>query len=387
MDGKKFFDLTIKGTYCENTLRFEIVNETEKTFTIFTGEKKIRIPRSIPIDRTYRLPAINKLYATLRLLTEVSWGTMTPVTVIDENNTLLTQRCSVTVASRNDQRCIERQVDITVPTSWLEKTRGVSYGPADLIADKLLKNEYLVRVTNPRLEVLTTEIKAVVSQLQKQDKQEYTRRVKSGEIEAGEPQPEEAISPDTESLALVIQGNYCSGEIRRQVIRKSGKWYQVSTPEGTAWLPQFLFTRPVYKASKIDKLITFLKKIARDSLDATVPVWPTDIMPADKARTCLVEVVYEDAWKIIQRHLAVTLPDYALVEKDGQYHIPLKILKSKLGRWEKPKYASTPSFDGMIAEIEALVNEIRVTDLQELDKICPPNEFDWSKSFKPWPGE
>lgn len=229
-------------------------------------------------------------------------------------------------------------------------------------------------------------LKAAVSQIQSQDKQEHARRVKAGEIEAGE-LSEDEISPDTESLALVIQGKYCSGEIRRDLIRKAGKWYLVSTPEGTAWLPQVLFLRPVYKVGKIDKLITFLKKIARDSLDATAQVWPTTIKPTDKSRKCLVEVVYEDAWKIIQRHLIMTLPEHSITEIDGMSYAPSKIVKGNLGRWEKPKYASTPSFDGMIAEIETLVNEIRITDWQELKKICPPDEFDWTKSFKPYPSE
>ena len=395
MDGEKYFDLTIKGTYRENTLRLKIVKETAKTFTVLIGDKKLRIPRSIPFERTYRIPQINKLHATLRLLAEVSWGgaevawgAEVAVTVIDEYHTLLTQRCSVMVANRNDQSCIERKVDITVPKSWLTKDRGVTYVSARLVSkEHLSKHEYLVRVTTPLLEVLITDIKAAVSQIQSQDKQEYARRVKAGEIGAGEYLEEEAISPSTESLALVIQGKYCSGEIRREVIKKSGKWYQVSTPEGTAWLPQFLFTRPVYKVGKIDKLITFLKKIARDSLDATALVWPTTIKPTVKSRKCLVDVVYEDAWKIIQRTLIMTLPEYSITEKDGMSYAPSKIVKGNLGKYEKPKYASTPSFDGMIAEIETLVNEIRATDWQELKKRCPPDEFDWSKSFKPWPGE
>ncbi len=387
MGGEKYFELTIKGTYEENTLCLKIVKETVKTFTILIGDKKVRMYRSIPFDRSYRIPEINKLYATLRLHMKVNWNSEVAVTVIDENHTLLTQRCSVMVANSNDRSCVVRKVDITVPNTWLRKERGVTYVSVNLVSkEKLSKHEYLVNITSPHLAALMSDIKAAVSQIQSQDKQEHARRVKAGEIEAGE-LSEDEISPDTESLALVIQGKYCSGEIRRDLIRKAGKWYLVSTPEGTAWLPQVLFKRPVYKVIKVDQLITFLKKIARDSLDATVPVWPTDIMPADKARKCLVEVVYEDAWKIIQRHLVVTLPDYELVEKDGQYYIPSKILKSKLGRWEKPKYASTPSFDGMIAEIETLVNEIRITDWQELKKICPPDEFDWTKSFKPYPPE
>ena len=137
----------------------------------------------------------------------------------------------------------------------------------------------------------------------------------------------------------------------------------------------FFFKEKLYTVKNIHRLISSLKKNSASSPDATVPVIPTEDKTTIKTRRCKVDVVYEDTWKIIRRTLTVSLPDHLLVERDGQFRVPIEFMNGKLGKYETLAYASSPVLSGMVTEIENLVAEILEIDSRERAEMFPPDEF------------
>ncbi len=374
---KDFFVLTIKGTYCESTFRLVIENKSENAFQISTPHGLIWLPFAVPIQRTYRIREINNLYATLQLLADSSFDAMVAVTKLDHFPTEKILRCSVAVADIGSSNSIERKINVVLPILELIERGGLLYAPTNLLARKLSKNDRLIRVLSPCINTLVTGIKATVSQLRAEDKKEYHKKVSSGEIEANEDESIDAISPDCDYLKLEIKGDYCSGEISWPILRSTVRAYFVLAQEGTVWLPLSSFKKPTYQAKHVPNLVKFLKNLSSASKQAIVPVRPTEIKPTEKTRKCIVDVIYEDAFKFVFRKLTVTLPEYALSEKEGVYYVSSRLMDGKLSKRETLEFSSMPVVAGMIGEIELLLSEVLETDTRELLRRHPNADPAW----------
>ncbi len=199
---------------------------------------------------------------------------------------------------------------------------------------------------------------------------------------------DDAISSDGKRVILTINGDYSTGQLSWPIVRKTEKACLISTPNGTAWLPLSAFDGDEWQAKHIRLLVLFLLRTPV-YFSGTIAVIPTDIKPTDKTRRYLVDVERDRCLEVVKRVLEVTLPESAVVEQNGLYHVHSSLMKRKLvWRDEWFIYSTRPVFAGMIAEIELLAGEILEIDADELELAlirgeAPPKVYGWTTAVLP----
>ena len=148
-------------------MSYTILDRTDKSVTISTESGHLRIALSLFEKRVYEVCEVGRLFKQLNYLIGIALDAIVPITRTSEAPTNGTQKCVITIVSREFSR--ERETTVTPPQNKMEIFEGEYHIPVECLKGKISKYDRPAKSGSPIVLGLIREVEAAVANLKVMD--------------------------------------------------------------------------------------------------------------------------------------------------------------------------------------------------------------------------